>query len=136
MSEHDTNYLMKLFDGIDDNFTKNTAQEMLRRYNQVLQENQQLKEQLDISNANYDIIYDYFRQISELLDSDTCEDMLDKINNLQQQLKQRDEVIGEAIEFINHTQYDPELRSHVCGINFGGTMKLLEILQRYRGDNK
>lgn len=55
---------------------------------------------------------------------------------LKSQLNQSEEVIDEAIEFINRVQYDPELRSHVYGITFAGTMRLLEILQKYKGDKK
>ncbi len=74
---------------------------------------------------------------------DIPEEIIDVIIALEQknqqqkeQLKQRNEVIDETIEFINHVQYDAELRSHVYGINFTGTMRLLEILQKYKGDNK
>lgn len=55
--------------------------------------------------------------------------------NIKERLKQRDEVIDEAISYIDKVQYDSELRRHVYGINFARTKRLLEILQKYKGDN-
>lgn len=55
-----------------------------------------------------------------------------KSKRLEKQLQQREEVIEEAIEFINKTQYDPELKNQVYGINYGGTIKLLDILNKYK----
>ena len=51
---------------------------------------------------------------------------------LKEQLQQRDSAIEEAIEFINKTQYDPELKNQVYGINYGCTIKLLDILNKYK----
>lgn len=41
--------------------------------------------------------------------------------------------IGKAIEYITRTQYDEELHSHVYGITYTGTQKLLSIL---KGEDK
>lgn len=51
---------------------------------------------------------------------------------LKERLQQSEEVIEEAREFINKTQYDPELKNKVYGINYGGTIKLLDILNKYK----
>ncbi len=94
--------------------------EKIKLYNAVIE----LKEQL-VNNSKINVADHKY--------ASNCED---KVIELESQLKQRDEVIDEAIKYINHVQYDPELRSHVFGITFAGTMKLLEILQKYKGDNK
>ena len=50
-------------------------------------ENQYLKEKLELSETNYDIIYDYFSQLGELLNEDTCEGILEKINILIKKIR-------------------------------------------------
>ncbi len=43
----------------------------------------ELKEKLDIAEANYDIIYGYFTQVNDLLGTELCEEVLDKILKLK-----------------------------------------------------
>lgn len=63
-----------------------TAKEELMSYaEQLQQENENLKEKLDISEINYDIIYGYFAQINKLLGTELCEEVLNKIIQLQQE---------------------------------------------------
>ena len=88
---------------------------------QLQQENEQLKEELDISNTNYDILYDYFSQISKLLKADTCEEILNVI-------KQRIEVIDEAIKKVKTVK---EYKFDLIG-----RYELLGILRKYKGDSK
>lgn len=53
-------------------------------------------------------------------------DLLRENKNLQQR-------IDKAIEYITKTQYDEELHSHVYGVTYAGTQKILSIL---KGEDK
>ena len=54
-----------------------------KSYEKLEQENKELKEKLDISEANYDIIYDYFSQVNKLLGTELCEEAIDEIIKLK-----------------------------------------------------
>lgn len=56
----------------------------------------------------------------------TDEEYIKKLENALNSAEQR---IDKAIEYIENTQYDKELQSHVYGINYPGTKKLLSILK-------
>lgn len=87
------------------------------------QENQQLKEQLEFERQ--------------------CQNRFFKVNNktydgkiVLAQLKQRDEVIDEAIKTLykhKHYTYPDEIQNK---FNEDIVIKTYDILQRYRGDNK
>lgn len=103
--------------------------------NQLQQENQQLKEQLENTNNSH-IFID--TDIEERYGNELY------IDYLKQQLKQRDEVIDEAIKYINYHRDYQDVHKQI-GINeFEDTTEdilfekdideLLKILQRYKGD--
>lgn len=137
-----------VFDKIKENFEK-LEQNYIREHTTTIhgyteeyvkklqQENKQLKEQLDISETNYEIIYGYFTQISELLEEEICEGMLDKIIKFKNQLKQRKEVIDEAIKYVLEHTIDMSVEGDKSDLMFekANGYELLEILQKYKGDN-
>lgn len=99
----------------------NREQKLIYEYIKSLQqENQQLKEQLHQSSLD----------IQELTEQTIdCPSYCDK-------LKQRDEVINEAIELIETQMYIMtfgEMRNLATKEDYE---RLLEILQKYKGDNK
>ena len=54
-----------------------------KAYEKLQQENKHLKEKLDIADTNYDIIYDYFSKVNELLGTELCEEVLTEILKLK-----------------------------------------------------
>ena len=54
-----------------------------KAYEKLQQENKHLKEKLDIADTNYDIIYDYFSKVNELLGTELCEEVLSEILKLK-----------------------------------------------------
>lgn len=113
----------------------------------LMQENQQLKEQKNkalnyIKNYNSMEFRHQDKKVMDRLDiikrilnnrlNFEVEDI--EIIKLKKQLKQRDEVIDEAIEFIKE---ETDSMSAGLGIKKSiNTYKLLDILQKYKGDNK
>lgn len=97
-------------------------------------ENKQLKEQNeDLFNDNHELRKKLEHHIPE-------EQYADMLHIKNEQLKQRDEIIDEAIKFIRE-----KTRTIPCNGNGEGggielvdydIQKLIEILQRYKGDNK
>ena len=61
----------------------NTLCDIEKYIEQLQQENKELKEKLDISEANYDIIYDYFSQVNKLLGTELCEEAIEEILKLK-----------------------------------------------------
>ncbi len=72
--------------------TINESSELLikkdNRIEKLQQENKSLKEKIDIAETNYDIIYGYFTQVNELLGTELCEEVLDKILKLKRENKE------------------------------------------------
>ncbi len=52
-------------------------------HQRLIKENKELKEKLDISETNYDIVYDYFTQINKLLGTELYNEVLDEILKLK-----------------------------------------------------
>ena len=57
-------------------------------------------------------------------------------SQLRKQLKQRDEVIDEAIKAINESEEFQIIEAMALNIDSSILMKILLILQKYKGDNK
>ena len=68
-----------------------------KAYEKLQQENKHLKEKLDIADTNYDIIYDYFSKVNELLGTELCEEVLTEILKL----KSENEELKKQIEIKN-----------------------------------
>ena len=68
-----------------------------KAYEKLQQENKHLKEKLDIADANYDIIYDYFSKVNELLGTELCEEVLSEILKL----KSENEELKKQVEIKN-----------------------------------
>ena len=78
-----------------------------KAYEKLQQENKHLKEKLDIADTNYDIIYDYFSKVNELLGTELCEEVLTEILKL----KSENEELKKALEnkrvcYYNNKAYD------------------------------
>ena len=52
-------------------------------HKRLKKENEELKTKFDIADTNYDIIYGYFMQVNELLDTELCEEVLEEIIKLK-----------------------------------------------------
>lgn len=96
---------------------------------QLEQENQQLKEKLlEETKNNYKLQDELSKKTKEY--QETYKDVREEIKDYKKQLNQRDKVIKEAIDWvIKYTQdwTGDEVEEDM--------LKLLEILQKYKGDN-
>ena len=66
---------------------------------------------------------------------DYVEVIEDENIKLKEQLKQRDEVIDEAIKFIFKKRYQPSPLGFELELNPSELYQLQNILQKYKGDN-
>ncbi len=96
------------------------------------QENEQLKKQLE--NKNNPQIFIDTEDMEERYGTDLYIEYLEKEN------KQKDEVIDDAINFVNRNSKqclsNKENDVSIVGNFMWHTDKLLEILQKYKGDSK
>ena len=85
-----------------------------KAYEKLQQENKHLKEKLDIADTNYDIIYDYFSKVNELLGTELCEEVLDKISKLKQENKELNNILIEFEKWLeeNYCLYIPEVKQN------------------------
>lgn len=59
-----------------------------------------------------------------------------KSKRLEKQLQQSEEIIEEAIEFINNARYDKELKTIAYGgLNVNGINRVLDILNKYKKED-
>lgn len=151
-------YLENLTNGALNHYKASTTVMMMKNsikdyINQLQQKNQQLKEQKNkalnyIENYNSmefryqdSKVIDKLNIIKNILNNrlDFEDEDIEKIK-LKKQLKQRDEVIDEAIDFIKkHSKQclsNKENDISIIGNFMWHTDKLLEILQKYKGDSK
>ena len=113
----------------------NGVNEDLKNYvKQLQQENKELKEKLDISETNYDIIYDYFSQINKILNTKLIEEIENKILYFQK----RDNILTEfekwlEEDFKNETEHPtPQI---YCNC-YSCKIKVLDKLQELKEDKK
>ena len=66
---------------------------------ELQQKNKTLKEKLDISVSDYDIVYDYFSQINKILNTELIEEIKNKIIYLQK----RDDILTEFEKWLEET---------------------------------
>ena len=82
---------------------------------QLQQENKNLKEKINISETNYDIIYGYFSKVNELLETELCEDAINKILHLQKENKELK--IANKLHCKKYKKFVKDNHELVCKLN-------------------
>ncbi len=86
---------------------------------QLQQENKNLKEKLDIADTNYDIIYDYFSKVNELLGTELCEEVLSEILKLKSENEELQEKLEENTKIYLHaSKYASEMEGKYIESNY------------------